>query len=185
MLPEGTRFTGRITLSQHARLFHRGGKLRFTIENVDLRQSEVAWDHAATPRQTAQGELVAVEANPNGVKIDSEGTATATESKTRLLRPVIAALVAAKSLDNDAGKQTASGSGAAPNTLGRSLGGFSGFGLLGTLAARGGRAAMLVPTATSPRNSRSQTHRTMSGGMAELSRLRGSKRASDDRSADA
>jgi hypothetical protein len=54
---------------------------------------------------------VAVEADPNAVKVDSEGTATATESKTRLLRPVIAALVAAKSLDNDAGKQTAAGGG--------------------------------------------------------------------------
>jgi hypothetical protein len=42
--------------------------------------------------------LVAIEADPKAVKVDSAGTATATESKTRLLRPAMAALVAAKSL---------------------------------------------------------------------------------------
>jgi hypothetical protein len=75
-----------------------------------------------------------MEADPKAVKVDSEGTATATESKTRLLRPAIAALVAVKTLDQDAGKQTASGSGSS-NLGGRSLGGFSGFGLLGMIAA--------------------------------------------------
>jgi hypothetical protein len=75
---------------------------------------------------------------PGAMKVDREGTAKATESKTRLLRPVIAALVATKSLDNDIGKQTASGS-AGANTSGRVLGGFSGFGLLGIAAARGPR----------------------------------------------
>jgi hypothetical protein len=39
-------------------------------------------------------------------------------------------------MDNDAGKQTASGTGSA-NTSGRALGGFSGFGLLGIAASRG------------------------------------------------
>ncbi len=140
VLPEGTRFTGRITLAQHARLFHRGGKLRFTIEKVDLPPSEAALDNIVAVKQASQpvqGQLVSVEADPKAVKVDSEGTAIATESKTRLLRPAIAALVAAKSLDNDVGKQTASGTGTAPNTGGRSLGGFSGFGLLGTAAAYG------------------------------------------------
>ncbi len=89
-------------------------------------------------RQPVQGQLLSVEADPKAVKVDSEGTAAATESKTRLLRPVIAALIATKSMDNDTGKQTASGTGN-PNTAGRSLGGFSGFGLFGTLAARGPR----------------------------------------------
>lgn len=141
LLPEGTRFAGRITLTQHARLLHRGGKLRFTIEDVEVPGTETAGDNAAAIKQTSrpvQGQLVSVEADPSAVKVDSEGTATATESKTRLLRPVIAALIATKSLDNDSGKQTASGTGA-PNTSGRSLGGFSGFGLLGTVAARGPR----------------------------------------------
>jgi hypothetical protein len=139
VLPEGTRFAGRITLTQRARLFHRGGKLRFTIEKVNLPESIAALQGADGERssiQPVQGQMVSVEADPKTTKVDSEGTATATESKTRLLRPAIAALVAAKSLDNDTGKQTASGSGT-PNTSGRSLGGFSGFGLLGIAAARG------------------------------------------------
>ena len=138
VLPEGTRFLGKITLTQHARLFHRGGKLRFTIENVDLPQGEVPSETAGTQREEpVQGQLVAVEADPNAIKVDSEGTATSTESKTRLLRPAIATLVAMKSLDNDAGRQTASGTASAPNNFGLALGGFSGFGLLGTVAARG------------------------------------------------
>ena len=83
-----------------------------------------------------RAQLTALEADPSKIKVDGEGTAKATESKDRLLRPVIAALVAAKSLDNDAGKQTASGTGS-PNTAGLTLGGFSGFGLFGIALARG------------------------------------------------
>ncbi len=143
LLPQGTRFAGRITLAQPARLLHRGGKLRFAIEEVDVPEIQAASSGGtAPPRQNpheAQAQLVAVEADPNAIKVDSEGTATATESKSRLLRPVIAALIATKSLDNDTGKQTASGTGA-PNSGGRSLAGFSGFGLLGTAAARGPRS---------------------------------------------
>ncbi|HEY3940089.1 MAG TPA: hypothetical protein VGL97_21865 [Bryobacteraceae bacterium] len=144
VLPEGTRFSGRITLTQHARLFHRGGKLRFTIESVGASPSEVATDNTRSSKpanRPLQGQLVSVEADPKAVKVDSEGTATATESKTRLLRPAIAALVAAKSLDNDAGRQTASGTGTGTgsNVSGRSLGGFSGLGLLGTAVAYGPR----------------------------------------------
>jgi hypothetical protein len=141
LLPQGTRLAGKITLAQPARWFHRGGKLRFTIEEVNAPEYQAAStdNPPATLRQESrslQGQLVAAEADPKAVKVDSEGTAKATESKTRLLRPAIAALVAAKSLDNDTGKQTASGSGT-PNSTGRSLGGFSGFGLLGIAASRG------------------------------------------------
>jgi len=141
VLPQGTHFTGKVTAAQKARLFHRGGKLRFTIDSVDLPKEDTAVLEAASARtertsQPVQGQLVAVEADPKAVKVDSEGTATATESKTRLLRPAIAALIAAKSLDNDEGRQTASG-GSNANLGGRTLGGFSGFGMLGTLASFG------------------------------------------------
>jgi hypothetical protein len=138
LLPEGTHFSGRITMARRARLWHRGGKLRFAIEHVEVAGNESSTDHLATApaTQPVQGQLVSVEADPKAVKVDSEGMATATESKSRLLRPAIAALIATKSLDNDAGKQTTSGSGSS-NAGGRGLGGFSGFGLLGTAAARG------------------------------------------------
>jgi hypothetical protein len=143
VLPQGTRLDGKITLARPARMFHRGGQLRFAIENLELpplaaEQSAPAAAEPAPPPERVQAQLAAVEADPGAVKVDREGTAKATESKTRLLRPVIAALVATKSLDNDTGKQTASGT-AGANTPARALGGFSGFGLLGMAASRGPR----------------------------------------------
>jgi hypothetical protein len=135
LLPEGTRFTGKITLARRARSLHRGGRLRFVID--DLQLPEMSSLAAPNPgAEPVRAQLVALEADPGKVKVDGEGTAKATESKTRLLRPVIAGLVAAKSLDNDAGKQTASGTGS-PNTAGLTLGGFSGFGLFGIALAQG------------------------------------------------
>ena len=92
--------------------------------------------HPVNGPSPVQAQLVAMEGDPSMLKVDSEGTAKATESKTRLLRPAIAALVAAKSMDDDAGKETASGTGGS-NASGRALGGFSGFGLLGIAAAQG------------------------------------------------
>jgi hypothetical protein len=143
VLPEGTRLNGRVTLAHSARYFHRGGKLRFAIDSLDLPTDINAFTAEAKPgsasahaSQPVQGQVVAAETDPNSVKVDGEGTARATDSKTRLLRPAVAFLVAAKSLDNDTGKTTATGSGDA-NTAGRSLGGFSGFGLLGIAASRG------------------------------------------------
>jgi hypothetical protein len=126
-------------LRRQTRLFHRPGELRFTIEDVILPRTEAVLDQPISKRasQRVQGELVAVEADPKTVKVDSEGTAT--ESKTRLPPPSMTALVAAESLDNDPGKQTAFGTGTAPNTNGRTLGGLSGFGL-GTFAATGPRS---------------------------------------------
>jgi hypothetical protein len=145
VLPQGTRLNGKITLARRARLLHRGGQLRFAIENLEvpaLTTEQSAQPAAPVGRvEPIQAQLTEVEADPGAVKVDREGTAKATESKSRLLRPVIAGLVAAKSLDNDTGKQSASGTGGAAgaNTSGRALGGFSGFGLLGIAAARGPR----------------------------------------------
>jgi hypothetical protein len=142
VLPEGTRLDGKITLARPARMLRRGGQLRFAIENVQVpslpasQNAEAAVPNA--PPEASQAQLAAVEADPKAVKVDQEGTAKATQSKTRFLRPAIAALIATKSMDNDTGKQTASGTGS-PNTPWRGLGGFSGFGLLGIAAAQGPR----------------------------------------------
>jgi hypothetical protein len=116
-------------------MFHRGGQLRFTFEEVE----PPTFASAPVPRpEPAQAQLTAAEPKAGGLAVDEEGTARATESKTRFLRPVIAGLVAAKSMDNDTGKQNASGA-ASANYGGRGLGGFSGFGLFGTAAAMGPR----------------------------------------------
>lgn len=132
VFPQGTRLDGKVTLVRAARMFHRGGQLRFAFNRVDPNLPASA---PLLPEPTL-GQLTAAESSTGDVKIDDEGTAKATESKTRFLRPVIAALIAAKSLDNDAGKQNAS-AGANANYSGRTLGGFSGFGLFGTLASFG------------------------------------------------
>ncbi len=137
VLPQGTQFMGKITLARPARMFHRGGKLRFAIEDFQLPPE--AAERAALPAAPTptRAQLAAMETTPTAaMKVDEEGTATATESKTRLIRPIIAGLIAAKSLDNDAGRQTATGSG--PNNApARGLAGFSGFGLLGWAASKG------------------------------------------------
>ncbi len=107
-------------------MFRRGGKLRFALENVQLPPAVAAFTSQPIDRPSpVQAQLVAAEGNPSALKVDQEGTAKATESKTRLLRPVIAALVAAKSNDNDAGRQSISGSGTG-NASGRALGGLLG-----------------------------------------------------------
>ncbi len=135
VLPEGTRLSGKITLARHARSLHRGGRLRFVLEDLQVPEMN-ALAAPNPPAEPVRAQLAAIEADPNRTKVDGEGTAKATEPKTRLLRPVIAGLIAAKSLDNDAGKQTASGTGS-PNTAGLTLGGFSGFGLFGIALSRG------------------------------------------------
>lgn len=131
-LPEGTRLNGKVTLARPARMFHRGGQLRFAFDSV---QPPLVGS-APAGREPVQTDLTDAEQGKGYVKVDAEGTAQATESKTRFLRPLVAGLIAAKSADNDTGKQTAS-SGPNANYSGRSLGGFSGFGLFGTALARG------------------------------------------------
>jgi len=132
-LPEGTHLTGKVTLAHPAKMFHRGGQLRFTFNKVELPSSLAT----STPQvESAQTQLTAAESPTGPLAVDGEGTAKTSETKARFLRPIIAGLVAAKSLDNDEGKQAASG-GANANYSGRSLGGLSGFGLLGTAASFG------------------------------------------------
>jgi len=137
ILPEGTDMHGRITLARRARMFHRGGQLRFTFDEVEP-PPFLAKAMGAPEVERTQAQLTATEQGAGPVKVDSEGTAKATESKTRFLRPVIAGLVASRAADNDAGKQNAS-AGANANYSGRSLGGFSGFGLLGMASSFGPR----------------------------------------------
>ena len=133
ILPEGTEVHGKVTMARPARMFHRGGQLRFTFEEVE--PPELAVASAPEPHET-QAQLAKAESDSGPVNVDEEGTAKATESKTRFLRPAIAGLVAARTLDNDAGKQGTAGH---ANYSGRGTGGFSGFGLFGTAAAWGPR----------------------------------------------
>jgi hypothetical protein len=135
VLPEGTRLTGKVTLARPAKLFHRGGQLRFAFNRVEMPEW-MAGAGGAPAVERSQTQVIAAESRNGVVVVDGEGTVKSTESKTRFLKPVVAGLVAAKSLDNDEGKVNGSPTSNA-NYSGRSLGGFSGFGLLGTAVTLG------------------------------------------------
>ena len=135
LLPEGTHLTGAVTMVHRARWFHRGGQLRFNFQTIDLPEGlhRPELFGAKTSLQTL-ARLDAAE--PDGktpVKVDSEGGVKATEPKTRFIAPAIAAFVASRSGDNDMSKRTGLPE---SNTGGRALGGASGFGMLGAVAAK-------------------------------------------------
>lgn len=134
VLPEGTLLHGRVRRVKRARWLHRAGQLRFSFDRMDL--PAVAESIVQRPLVQSEARLESAESDPGAnIKIDSEGSARATEPKKRLLGPAVSALVAVKSMDNDAGKQMAAGGGNG-NGAGLALGGFSGFGLLGIAAGR-------------------------------------------------
>jgi hypothetical protein len=145
IFPEGTHLSGHIRMAQHARWLHRSGKLRFTFDQVSLPPFMESLRQAPlerTPLTHTDARLLSAETDPQAsVKIDSEGSAKATEPKSRLLAPAISAVVALKSMDNDSGKPTSAGGNGAGNAGGTALGGFSGFGLLGVAAARASATA--------------------------------------------
>jgi hypothetical protein len=137
MIPEGTLLTGHVRSAQAARWFHRGGKLRFTFDRVDL-PAITALPAISIERTPVL--LSAAESDPRArVKVDSEGDAKATESKTRLLAPLLALIVASRASDNDAGRDKVGNAGGEANYGGRTTGGFSGFGIVGSLAAQGSK----------------------------------------------
>jgi hypothetical protein len=97
ILPEGTHLNGAVVVAKKARWFHRTGQLRFNFQDVDL-PAEAAQlkfpEPAANPsiqtqktlRFRSQAILKGAESDQAPVKVDSEGSVKATESKT-LLRP--------------------------------------------------------------------------------------------------
>ncbi len=135
LLPEGTHLTGAVTMAHRARWFHRGGQLRFNFQSIELPLGARPVDLAAgNPEIHTLAMLQA--ADPDGkaqFKVDEEGGVKATEPKTRFIAPAIALFVAQRSADNDVSKKTGLPE---TNTGGRTLGGASGFGLLGAAAAK-------------------------------------------------
>jgi hypothetical protein len=143
VFPEGTSLTGTVVLAKKARFFHRPGQLRFNFQRIDLPE-EVARMRFASPAPaplTTPAILAAAEGSGTApIKVDSEGGVQAKESKTRFIAPVISLMVASRAADNDAGHHNASGAtGGDTNVGGRTLGGGSGFGMLGAMAAQSSR----------------------------------------------
>jgi hypothetical protein len=140
ILPEGTRLSGSVVAVRKARWFHRGGQLRFSFQKVDLPADAARWisSSSETEPMRTQATLEAVE--PGGktpVKVDSEGSIQATESKARLLAPLISAIIASQSAHHQDHHATSGGD---ANVSGRTLGGGSGLGLLGAAAAQSSRS---------------------------------------------
>lgn len=87
ILPEGTRLTGKVRRVRRARWFRRGGQLRFTFDEIDP-PGAASSAHTRRPIMT---QVLRAEAATNGnVEIDGEGAAKVTESKKRLLGPMLA-----------------------------------------------------------------------------------------------
>jgi hypothetical protein len=135
ILPEGSRVTGAVTMAHKARWFHRGGQLRFNFQSVEMPAGVTAPEFIAeAPIVKVPAQLDAAESGRKAnLKVDPEGTVKATESKTRFLAPALALLMASRSADNDISKRTGL---TEQDVGGRTLGGGSGFGLLGALAAQ-------------------------------------------------
>lgn len=147
IFPEGTRLTGSVTDVRRARWFHRGGHLRFNFQSVELppvlaaRVKSQGEERATEGVAKTQATVAAVESGGKGkVKVDSEGGTTATEPKTRFIAPAISVLIANRSADNDSGHIN----GGNANVGGRTLGGASGFGMLGAAAAQASRTVGTV-----------------------------------------
>jgi hypothetical protein len=161
ILPEGTRVNGSVVFVKKAGWFHHAGRLRFNFQNLELPEVAglLAPPGAAAPSQAprpaeekpaeekrlqirTQGILSAAEGDKAPIKVDSEGGVKATESKTRFIGTALALLVAQAAGDNDPVRAPSVGGskgaviGTRSNVAGRTLGGGSGFGLLGTIASQ-------------------------------------------------
>ena len=143
ILPEGTRLKGAVAMVRRARWFHRSGQLRFNFSDVKL-PAELANLHLVPPvGMHTEGVLQAAESNgTTPIKVDSEGAVQATEPKSRLIGPLLSAIVASRAADNDAGRISAGAANhAAGGSVGRRiLGGGLGFGLLGSAIAQSSRS---------------------------------------------
>jgi len=158
VLPEGTQVDGSVVVTKRAGWFHRGGRLRFNFQNLELPDvAQFRMPPATTaPTQAppteekrlllrTQGTLSAAEGDKAPVKVDGEGAVQATESKTRFIGTAVALLVARAAGDMDPIRAPSVGGsrgaiiGQSQNVAGRTLGGGLGFGLLGTIAAQSSR----------------------------------------------
>ena len=136
ILPEGTHLIGAVTAARRAKSFHRGGQLRFSFRSIELPNGLAPNLHRLGGKRVSSIPTATVSAaessGKTAVKVDDEGGIKAVEPKTRFIAPAIAAIIAAKSMDNDT-ERVGTHDG---NIGGRTLGGGSGLGLLGAMAAQ-------------------------------------------------
>jgi hypothetical protein len=134
ILPEGTKLTGEVTFASVPRRFHRNGRLRFLLEQLQVPDEE---------SRPLLASLHSVQAGDDDhVVVDDEGGAAVTNSRTRFIAPVLGVLalraaVGRHHFDDDGDANDIGGAAAGPGGLGsrgaggQGLGGFLGFGLIG------------------------------------------------------
>jgi hypothetical protein len=122
VLPAQSRLIGQVVEAKHARHLHRNGELRVIFEHLEVPGGDL---------QRVQGSLEGIEVDRSAhLKLDEEGGAHATDSKTRYLSTGVALLMAAVAAHPDAERGTADQAG---DPAVRAGAGASGFGLAGTL----------------------------------------------------
>jgi len=122
VLPAQSRLIGQVVEARHARHLHRNGELRVIFEHLEVPGGDL---------QRVQGSLEGIEvARSAHLKLDEEGGAHATDSKTRYLSTGVALLMAAVAAHPDAEHGTLDQAG---DPAVRAGAGASGFGLAGTL----------------------------------------------------
>jgi len=122
ILPSESRLIGRVLEAKRARYLHRNGELRILFEHIEMPGGAV---------ELLQGTLEGIEVDRAAhLKLDEEGGAHATDSKTRYLSTGMAVLMAAVAAHPDVDRGAVDPSG---DPAVRAGAGASGFGLAGTL----------------------------------------------------
>jgi hypothetical protein len=135
LLPSGSRLIGQVVEARAARFLHRNGELRVIFEHVEMPGGNI---------EEVQGTLEGIEVDRSAhLKLDEEGGARATDSKSRYFYTGMAVLMAAVAAHPDVDRGTPDEGGGDPAV--RAGAGASGFGLAGTvigLAARSNAVSM-------------------------------------------
>src|SRR6516225_2537307 len=122
VLPAQSRLIGQVVEAKHARHLHRNGELRVIFEHLEVPGGDL---------QRVQGSLEGIEVDRSAhLKLDEEGGAHATDSKTRYLSTGVALLMAAVAAHPDVERGAVDQAG---DPAVRAGAGASGFGLAGTL----------------------------------------------------
>lgn len=122
LLPSGSRLIGQVVEARPARHLHRNGELRVIFEHIEVPGGSL---------QEVQGTLEGIEVDRSAhMKLDEEGGAHGTDSKSRYLSTGIALLVAAAAAHPDVERGVVDPAG---DPAVRASAGASGFGLAGTV----------------------------------------------------
>jgi hypothetical protein len=139
ILPANSRLIGKVVQAKPAHMLHRNGELRVVFERIEtseeavqaLSQLRAQAEHPQASSQSMMGNLEGLEvARSAHLKLDEEGGARTTDSKTRYLSTGLAILLAAAAAHPDAEHGTIDTAGD-PGV--RTAAGGSGFRLTGAL----------------------------------------------------